>query len=394
MASAPVPDTSPAADDTAPVLLREIPTACGRRFGHATLNAPASLNALSLAMIEALGPRFDAWLADPDIVGIVLDGSGDRAFCAGGDIRELYRTMLDCGAGRNPYAERFFALEYRLDYRIHTSPKPVMVWGHGIVMGGGIGLFAGGSHRVVTPQTRLAMPEVAIGLFPDVGGSWILDRMPGHTGAFLALTGAPVNAADARYLGLADILLPHEARGAVLAQMAAARWDDGREASIRLDAILRDAAAAADPALATSLVSPVAAHRDRIDATMGHGDLRDIAPRLPALAEVDPWLAKAVAGFMSGSPTSAALGLLLQRHCRHRSLADVFRIEYNVALACAAGQEFREGVRALLIDKDRKPVWRPARLDDLDPAAVAAHLEPRQTGPHPLADLDQLPRRP
>ena len=140
------------------VRTREIVTACGRRFGVATLNAPASLNALSLAMVDVLQSRLTQWAADPAVIGVVLDGEGERAFCAGGDLRELYQSIRDCGSEPNPYARQFFSREYRLDYLIHTFPKPLLCWGNGIVMGGGIGLMAGASHRVVTERTRMAMP--------------------------------------------------------------------------------------------------------------------------------------------------------------------------------------------------------------------------------------------
>ena len=206
------------------VIFEEPATADGRRIGHARLNAPASLNALSLAMVEQLLPRLKQWIRDPDIVAIVLDGAGSRAFSAGGDIRDLYHSIKEYGDRPNPYAQRFFFLEYALDYRIHTCTKPVLCWGHGIVMGGGLGLLAGASHRVVTPETRIAMPEISIGLFPDVGGSWFLSRLPGRAGLFLALTGAPMNASDALFSGMGDFCIDDSARDAVLADILKAHW--------------------------------------------------------------------------------------------------------------------------------------------------------------------------
>src|SRR6218665_970439 len=206
------------------VLLRTLPTANGHQFGHATLNAPASLNALTLPMVDALHTQLQAWAADPQVAGVVLDGSGDKAFCAGGDVVGLYHAMRAAGPGRVPAdAAAFFEREYRLDHPIHTHPQPPPWWGHGIVMGGGIGLMAGASHRVVTPRSRLAMPEITLGLYPDVGGSWFLPRLPGRTGLFLALTGAPLNAADALWAGLADHAARAEDRGTLLEAIGAAR---------------------------------------------------------------------------------------------------------------------------------------------------------------------------
>ncbi|WP_334167975.1 enoyl-CoA hydratase/isomerase family protein, partial [Achromobacter mucicolens] len=194
----------------APVLFEERSAANGMRFGIATLNAPQTLNGLSLEMVDLLADRLDAWARDPGVALVVLQGAGDKAFCAGGDLHGLYRSMTE-NTGKpswsNTYARTFFEREYRLDYRIHTYPKPVLCWGHGIVMGGGIGLMMGASHRVVSETSRLAMPEVSIGLFPDVGGSWLLNRMPGRSGVFLALTGAQLNTSDAFFAGLADFRL-------------------------------------------------------------------------------------------------------------------------------------------------------------------------------------------
>ena len=186
------------------VLFREHEGTNGCRIGHATLNAEKSLNALTLDMVDQLYEKLNLWRDDPAIVAVVLDGAGERAFCAGGDIRRLRQSVIDSDYGVNPYGEQFFAREYRLDYLIHRFGKPVLCWGSGIVMGGGIGLLAGASHRVVTQGSRLAMPEISIGLFPDVGAGWFLNRMPGKVGLFLGLTGLRMNAGDALFTGLGN----------------------------------------------------------------------------------------------------------------------------------------------------------------------------------------------
>ena len=369
----------------APVLFDTLATASGQRFGRATLNVPASLNALSLTMVDLLDPQLAAWAADPGIAGVLLDAAGDKAFCAGGDVVGLAQAIRALPPGQvPPEASAFFEREYRLDYRIHTYPKPLLVWGHGIVMGGGIGLMAGASHRVVTPRTRMAMPEIGIGLYPDVGGSWLLPRLPGKSGAFLALTGASLNAADALFAGLADFALPHEQHGPLLQAIGATAWqgrpqDDAAQLSHLLRSLGQGVALPA---------SPLRTHLERINAVIGHDRLADIAPRLAALAQdADPWLAQAGATFAKGSPTSAALGLELQRRCRHLSLADAFRLELQASVGCCAHPDFAEGVRALLIDKDKSPRWQPASLAEVTPAWIDAHLRPRFDGPHPLADL-------
>jgi len=369
----------------APVTFSTIPTTSGHVFGRATLNAPASLNALSLDMIDLLAAQFDAWADDSQVAGVVLDAAGDRAFCAGGDVVALHRSILEAERGRVPtQAATFFEREYRLDHRIHTYPKPILCWGHGIAMGGGIGLMAGASHRVVTARTKLAMPEITIGLYPDVGSSWFLGRAPGRSGLFLALTGAPLNASDACFAGLADLQLRHEDRAAVLAAIAAARWS-GRQAddATRLSHLLEARTDGVERP-----ISPLRDSLDRVDAVIGHDRLDDIAPRLLALANDDhPWLANAAVAFAKGAPTSARLAIEMQRRAKHLSLADVFRLEWQASVGCCMHGDFAEGVRALLVDKDKSPRWQPATLADVDDALLARLLAPRFEGAHPLADL-------
>jgi enoyl-CoA hydratase/carnithine racemase len=367
------------------VLFSRILTASGHRFGRATLHAPASLNALSLPMVDALASQLDEWATDPEIVGVVLDAAGDKAFCAGGDVVALVRSIRETEPGQVPVdAARFFEHEYRLDHRIHTYPKPLMCWGNGIVMGGGIGLLAGASHRVLTPKTRLAMPEVSIGLYPDVGGSWFLGRAPGRTGLFLALTGAPLSASDACFAGLGDFVLNHADHGRVLKGIEAAEWSGGSDADSALLSRLLDVCARN----VEKPVSPLVANLDRIQAVIGNETLLDIAPRLKMLqGDPDPWLAAAGAAFGRASPTSAHLAFEMQRRARHLSLAEVFRLEYQASVGCCMHPDFAEGVRALLVDKDKRPEWRPANLGNVTQAYVAEHLAPVGLGPHPLADL-------
>jgi len=355
------------------VLFKEIPTANGQRFGVATLNAPASLNALSVDMVRLLTPQLREWAADAGIVGVLMDAAGEKAFCAGGDLRQLYQTLLDCKAERNAYAERFFGEEYELDHLIHTFPKPFVCWGHGIVMGGGVGLMAGCSHRVVTEGSRVAMPEVNIGLYPDVGGSWFLRRTPGRTGLFLAFTAAQINAADAIFAGLADVLVPHAAKAEVLEAITTAGWKGTPDADRAL--MSRLLAQAGDGAAMPP--SKLREHFDLINATLAGDDLLAIDQRLRALQSDDPWLQTAVKTYAKGAPSSVALSSALWQRVPRMSLAEVFRLEYWASLGFCAHADFAEGIRAVLIDKDRNPKWNPATLAEITPAFVEDHLRPR-----------------
>ncbi|WP_337054625.1 enoyl-CoA hydratase/isomerase family protein [Pseudoxanthomonas sp. USHLN014] len=374
----------------APVLFETREGAGGRRIGIATLNAPKTLNGLSLEMTRLLDAQLRAWAEDAAIACVVLQGAGEKAFCAGGDLHGLYRSMNEYRDGgseditSNAYAAAFFEEEYRLDYFIHTYPKPLLCWGHGIVMGGGIGLMSGASHRVVTERSRLAMPEIGIGLFPDVGGSWLLARVPRGAGLFLALTGAPLNAGDAIYAGLADVCIDSGRHAALLDALVAQPWDEAPAANrAALTRLLAGMSMAAQP-------GPLQSHAEQVEALVGAGSLEQVVAAIGAASsDDDPWLQTAQATLAAGAPGSARLAWELQRRAADLSLADTFRRECIAALHVAAHGDFAEGIRALLIDKDRKPRWNPATLAQADAQWAQGFLiSPWPADAHPLADLD------
>lgn len=376
-----------------PVLFEELATQNGRRIGVATLASEKTLNALSLDMVQLLTPQLRQWAKDPDIVMVLLQAQGEKAFCAGGDLQQLYRTMREHHASparddirANRYAAAFFEHEYRLDYEIHTYPKPILCWGHGIVMGGGIGLMAGCSHRVVTERSRLAMPEITIGLYPDVGGSWFLSRVPGKLGAFLALTGALMNAEDAKFTKLADYRIAQADKQKVVDALLLQNWGEGDDKAL-LGRVLQQAErdVAADVVFAPSALRD---NFDLINALCSGQTVPDIVDGILALKSDNPWLQKAVATLNAGAPGSAWLSLALQERVRYMSLAEVFRLEFVVSLHCAARPDFVEGIRALIVEKDQKPQWNPARLVDATPAWVEGFFaDPWPAAEHPLADL-------
>lgn len=379
----------------APVLFEELTATNGRRIGIATLASEKTLHAISLEMVQLLTPQLQRWQADPGVAIVILQAQGEKAFCAGGDLQQLYRSMREHHASperddirANTYAAEFFEQEYRLDYLIHSFAKPILCWGHGIVMGGGIGLMAGCSHRVVTEKSRLAMPEITIGLYPDVGGSWFLARMPGKTGIFLALTGANLNASDALFAGLADYRVAHAGKQAVIDALLVQSWGAGNDAEL-LDRVLGAAQASSlqDGTVAFA-ASNLRTHFDLIESLCRRPTLPEIVEGILALSTDDAWLSKAQATLRAGAPGSAWLGYALQKRVRPLSLAEVFRLEFVVSLHCAARPDFVEGIRALIIDKDQKPQWNPPSLT----SATAQWVEGFFTDPwsrehHPLADL-------
>lgn len=389
---------------TDPVQFEEREGSAGARIGIATLNAPQVLNGLSLQMVDLLAEKLTSWAHDPSVAVVILRAAGDKAFCAGGDLHSLYASARATPPGQpwaNEGARRFFENEYRLDYQIHHYPKPILCWGHGIVMGGGMGLMMGASHRVVTETTRMAMPEISIGLFPDVGGSWLLSRMQGGLGLFLGLTGATVNASDALYVGWADFFVQQASYEAIVQDMLQSDWSTGPVGSTpsqdnasrgmndaTLSRILQSHAASLEED------GPLARNTALIDKICAGDDLQVIGNELAALANLsDPWIARAAATYLKGAPGSARLTFMFARRARLMSLADVFRMEYIGVLAALAYGDVTEGIRALLIDKDKQPKWRPATLADANEAWVDPFfIPPWPTGEqHPLADLGEPP---
>lgn len=354
----------------------------GARIGHLTLDNPAALNALRLDMVEAIQSAVERWEAREDVVAILIDADSDKAFCAGGDIVNLYRSSI--GDADPDYPRRFFTHEYRLCHDLHRLTTPCIAWGHGIVMGGGMGVFSGASQRVVTETTRLAMPEIKIGLFPDCAATWFFNRLPRYLARFIALTGTTLNAADGLFAGLADHAIQHAAKSEVIDALAAIEnWADPQAVVAR---VLSEAERSR-PA-ATAGEARLVAHLDAIHAATSGPDLATIVQRLSALAEADDaWLAEAGANIAAGCPVTAHLiHRQLEAGC-FLSLAEVARTELAMALQCCARPDLPEGVRALLIDKDRQPRWRYSDVADVSTEYVDAHFAPAWTGPHPFEDL-------
>lgn len=362
------------------VLFEELATNSGHKVGRITLNAEKSLNALTLDMIELMLAQLQSWQQDDTLVCVFMDGAGEKAFCAGGDVVNLYKSMT--GGGDEHFPEHFFTQEYKLDYLLHSYTKPLICWGHGIVMGGGMGLMNGCSHRVVTERSRMAMPEVTIGLYPDVGGSWFLNRMPGRTGLFLGLTGNPMNAADAMFLGLADRFIASECRQQVLDDLCAAEWQGDHQVTV--SAVLRQLEQ-------NSLAdwqpdSPVQQHFELINRVTDQDSVTDVIAAIQGLVTEDKWLLRAQQSVSHGSPLAVHIIAGQLQRSRHLSLKEVFQQELALSVQCCRHREFPEGVRALLVDKCGEPEWTFKSLEAVDPALVAEFFSsPWEV--NPLANL-------
>jgi len=286
----------------APILFEEWPAGAGK-LGRGTRGVAAALNSLTLEMVDLLQAQLDAWRDDDNIAAVFIEGAGEKAFCAGGDVQALHQSAVETPGGPCEYAEAFFTREYRMNYTLHTYPKPMVCWGHGIVMGGGLGVMAGCSHRVVTEKTRIAMPEVTIALFPDVGGSWFLNHMPGKSGQFLALTGASINAADAIYTGMAGRFIASEHKDEVVEQLLRQAWSGDFSANHALAKhTLRPFSEQSVSQCPGGQVEP---HLSTINTLCDGDDIHEIIDNIVGQQTQDPWLARARDSLAHGSPPPA-----------------------------------------------------------------------------------------
>ena len=332
-------------------------------IGYLTLNRPAGLNALTLEMVRLLKAQLEHWMQDQQVRTVLLSGAGDRAFCAGGDIRTLYDEYKQ---GSTEGIETFFSEEYALDQLIHAYPKPVIALMDRFVLGGGMGLAQGAGLRMVTERSRLGMPETGIGYFPDVGGSYFLPRLPGELGIYLGVTGVHIGPADALYAGLADVGLPSNKLPELTSHLDDLDWSRlSPEQAIRM--LTFDDFGSAD----------LKRLRPAIDRHFAHKDIPSIRQSL--LDEQNPewheWAQATVKLMDSRSPIAMAVTLELLRRGRELSLADCFAMELHLDRQWFDKGDIVEGVRALLVDKDKNPRWNPASIDGLDPAEVAGFFK-------------------
>ncbi|MFN3707783.1 enoyl-CoA hydratase/isomerase family protein [Microcella sp.] len=329
------------------------------RLGLITLDRPEALNALTHEMVIGVRDALAEWARDDRIAVVAIRGAGERAFCAGGDIVAMRTAVAE---GTVAVAAEFFFDEYRLNSQIARFPKPYVAVMDGIVLGGGVGVSAHGSHRVVTERTRIGMPETGIGFTPDVGGSWLLSRGPGEAGTHLALTGQMVGAADAIAVGLADVSVPSERCDELI---------DALERCTEVD----DVDAVVDSLAIDPGDAPLDLIQRDIDAAYRGDNAAVILDRLRASAVAE--LQEAARTLTQRSPTSivTTLAALRRAHRLHR-LDEALDQEYRVVLRLLDEPDFAEGVRAQLVDKDRQPRWQPPTIDDVDPDRVASFFAP------------------
>ncbi|GAB7223425.1 enoyl-CoA hydratase/isomerase family protein [Vibrio owensii] len=371
---------------TGKVTISEIDCLDGvHRIGIATLDNTASLNALTYDMLAELNDQLIEWQDDPDLVCVILNGAGEKAFCAGGDVRTMYYVMHEKSKEETAeFCSNYFSLEYECDYLIHTYQKPIIGWGEGIVMGGGMGLFMGTSHRVVTPKSRLAMPEINIGLYPDVGGTWFLSQIDPEVGLFLGLTGTMVNSSDAVTIGLAEWLLLEEQYPALLEELKQVDWSSADAKSL-VSALLQ---LMEDQVIDSKPTTQICPYLDQIKEACKGYDLNQIAQRIQAMEGETQWLENAQKSFVAGSPITAHICFRQVKEYHRLSLADCFRLELTLSVRSALLGEFEEGVRSRLVDKDGNPKWMFNSVSEVDESVIDTLFTSLWSEEeHPLAQL-------
>jgi enoyl-CoA hydratase/carnithine racemase len=349
----------------------KILTEINNGVGVITLNAPKALNSLDTDMCKGIAQALESWRANDQVQCVVLKSVGEKAFCAGGDVVSLYKSMKDGGE----YHKDFFIHEYKTDLMIHQYKKPIVVLAKGIVMGGGIGIMNGASHRIVTESTKLAMPEITIGLFPDVGGSFFLNQMPGQAGLYLGLTGTRFNGADAIFTNMADYFLLDEKLDELLDHFYQFEWTGDTHQDVT--EIVEHFSHQCKEDIG---VSEVEQHLDQINRLCQASSISEIKANFDNYLaqdedEQDKWFTRGMKSFLAGSPTSMAVIFEQIKRGEGLSIEEVFAVEGKMAQNFGKGHDFAEGVRALLIDKDGSPNWSPASLDEVSAELVNSHFE-------------------
>lgn len=405
--------TKTAYQNDALILEEEILSHDGKhKIGIMTLNSEKTMNAVDLDMVNLIDDVLAKWQEDDDIVAMVMHGAGDKAFCAGGDIRKLYDSMVVQGDESLKYADAFFTAEYGKNYRLHRFGKPIIAWGHGFVMGGGLGLFIGSSHKVGTETLKLAWPEIRIGLFPDVAGSYYLSRLPFPLGHWMALTGSQMNAVDCKQVGLINYCLGNSDLPKVIEQLRHQPWQSNKAMNNQyVRDLLKDFEQQGNASFPASnyddnkadieaLFSHVSSGRHLGSNVVDSGSrhvvsiadnkklLEKIADKFINFDSENLWFMQGRDNFYAGCPATAHLIMQQLLLGQNMTLKDVVQWELILALQSVRHPDFAEGIRAMVIDKDFSPCWQHESVADVPLEWIEGLLKPLWSeGEHPFKAL-------
>ncbi len=351
-------------------------------IGWITLNRPKALNALNASMVEVIEKQLAIWKENPAISLVCIEGAGDKGLCAGGDMRSFYDEK---DGDIDQHALDFFATEYRMNHALDTFPKPILVYMDGIVMGGGIGISVYAQNRIVTERTRMAMPEMNIGYFPDVGASYFLNKSPGQMGKYMALSAKTFTGSDAIYLGLADVYMQSEKWQELKEGLQSRNWEplSTGETTACLSSLIASFAQATPPP------SHVAQVQEKVDRYFSKDSICEIFDSLNNGAkEGDQWAEETYALLKGKSPNSLALALEQLKRGKGKTLGECLRMELDMDMQIIHTHDFYEGIRSVLVDKDRNPKWNPAQIKDLTRKWIDSFfISPWAIEQHPLKDL-------
>ena len=358
------------------VLIKELKARNGTKIGQITLNSEETLNSLTLSMVDTIESQLTNWEKESDVAAVMIEGAGDRAFCAGGDIRALYDSMVQNPGGPNPFAEAFFEREYRLDYKIHTYSKPVICWVDGITMGGGVGLMLGCKYRLSNERTRFAMPEIGVGLFPDVGFTHFIDKLPKGVGLYMMLTATQLNAADTQMIGLTNNYISITAKDNFEKEITQLDWSDDLLKNIEiLDLFIKHFKEKSlskkgfpEPQLESRL--------QLVQALTNENTLEKVTKNILTNSSEDKWFRNGINGLQNGCPTSAYIIWEQSKFEKSTNLKEVFKFELDLAIQVTRHPDFTEGIRAVIIEKDNQPQWRYPEINNLPREWVEEHLAP------------------
>ena len=349
-------------------------------LGFIALDRPGVLNALGLDMLEAIRAKLLEWRTRAEIACVVFHAESERAFCAGGDAKSLALRLRE--DGEPAFARDYFTTEYFVDYLIHAYPKPVLCWADGITFGGGVGIMNGATYRVTTERSSLAMPETAIGLFPDVGSTYFLNRLPAGLGLFLGLSGARFSGFDAAAIGMAEGVARSESKKETFAGLSRLDWTSDPQANAELLCRYMKSRTEAAPAENSALVKSL----DAVARLTDHSTIDAIDRALRKWRGEDPWLKGAIAAYLAASPTAVKTSFEQLRRGKKVTIKEAFLREWDMAVHYCTTPDFTEGVRARLIDKDNRPRWNPPALSAVADETIERYFRPQPDGVNLLAE--------